>query len=337
MGSWGDFNAQDVNKQYAITFKSPSYAMKEGTTESKSVLVELVKPSDESTSEPMEFTFLPRGQTGSPASQEKPRQEQKAPQQVYRPVSTMWQPKKEKEDAKNGWGLPPANPYNQDRQSCYQDLQQTNLPYIPNIPNPYPQPQGYAHHLGGSHGQHNLHSQDGRSPRQVHQPELCGFQGDLNEKNQSQMGGQSSNVGNIYGVPQPSPDSVGFADMKIRSPTSNSQQPAVDEDVEQISGKIDSISLSGAAPGSLSDCISLSLDMQQQHNLFGQVEEKRVSSKRGAKTAALESGSLVVPPVQGRFIETPEVSGQLNTPDTSANLTGSGYQLQNCAKVNFLG
>jgi len=86
--------------------------------------------------------------------------------------------------------------------------------------------------------------------------------------------------------------------MTIRSPTSNSQQPAVDEAVEQISGKIDSISLSGA-PGSLSDCISLSLDMQQQqHNLFGQVEEKRVSSKRGAKTAALESGSLVVPPVQ---------------------------------------
>merc|ERR1712008_156497 len=152
--------------------------------------------------------------------------------------------------------------------------------------------------------------------------------GDLNEKNQSQMGGQSSHVGNIYGVAQPSPDSEGFENMKIRSPTSNSQQPAVDEDVEQISGKIESISLSGA-PGSLSDCISLSLDMQQQHNLFGQVEEvKRVSSKRGAKTAALESGSLVVPPVQGRFIETPEVSGQLNTPDTSTNLTGSGYPLQ---------
>ena len=43
------------------------------------------------------------------------------------------------------------------------------------------------------------------------------------------------------------------------------------DDVEQISGKIDSISLSGA-PGSLSDCISLSLDMQQQQpSLFGQV------------------------------------------------------------------
>ena len=116
--SWGEFNAQDVHKQYAITFKSPSYAMKEGGSEGKTVLVELVKPSDESTSEPMEFTFLPRGQTAPPPAtlQEKPRQEVKVPQQqVYSSstVGTMWQVKKEKEEAINGWGLPSANPYNQ--------------------------------------------------------------------------------------------------------------------------------------------------------------------------------------------------------------------------------
>merc|ERR550517_1264391 len=122
--SWGDFNAQDVHKQYAITFKSPSYAMKDGT-ESKKVLVELVKPSDESTSEPMEFFFLPRGQTAPPALQEKPRQEQKAPQQMYRPVG-RWV-KEEKADANNEWGLPPANHhFDPDRQSCYPDLQQTS-------------------------------------------------------------------------------------------------------------------------------------------------------------------------------------------------------------------
>ena len=73
-----------MHKQYAITFKSPSYALNEGS-EGKTVLVELVKPSDESTSEPMEFTFLPRGQTTQPPAapssvQEKSRQEQKAPQ-----------------------------------------------------------------------------------------------------------------------------------------------------------------------------------------------------------------------------------------------------------------
>ena len=123
--------------------------MKEGT-ESKTVLIELVKPSDKSTSEPLEFTFLPRGQTAPTASQscspapEMPWQERKAPH-----------------------------------------LQQTSHPYIPNVPNhPYPQQQAYPHHLGGNHVQHNLYGQDGRSPRQVHQPELCGFQGDLNEKNQ---------------------------------------------------------------------------------------------------------------------------------------------------------
>ena len=102
------------------------------------------------------------------------------------------------------------------------------------------------------------------------------------------MGGQS-HVGNIYGVSQPSPDSERFSDMKIRSPPS--QQPEADgknssmhlncvysfpfsEDVNQLSGKIDSISLSGA--------LALSLDMQQQHHLFGQqqvsVETLQVSS-----------------------------------------------------------
>merc|ERR1712203_39361 len=91
-----------------------------------------------------------------------------------------------------------------------------------------------------------------------------------NEKNQM---GVQSHVGNMYGVSQPSPGLKRFSDMKIRSPPS--QQPEADEDVNQLSGKIDSISLSGA--------LALSLDMQQQHNLFGQqqvsfVETLQVSS-----------------------------------------------------------
>jgi len=212
--SWGDFNAQDVHKQYAITFKSPSYALNEGS-EGKTVLVELVKPSDESTSEPMEFTFLPRGQTTQPSTgpssmHEKSIQEQKAPQQAYHnTVGTIWQVKKEKEEANNApWGLPPANAYSQGRQYCQQDLPQTSHPYIPNIPNPYATQQGYPHtHMGTNHGQHAMHP----------------YQDSLNEKNQ--MAGHSAN---IYAVSQPSPDSDGFAGMKIRSPTSNSQQAGVD-------------------------------------------------------------------------------------------------------------
>merc|ERR1719495_849330 len=81
----------------------------------------------------------------------------------------------------------------------------------------------------------------------------------------NQMGGHSAN---IYAVSQPSPDSDGFAGMKIRSPTSNNQQAGVDEDVEQLSGKIDSIKLNEHVP-SLSDCVNLALDIQ--HQAYGQV------------------------------------------------------------------
>lgn len=99
-----------------------------------------------------------------------------------------------------------------------------------------------------------------------------------------QIAGHSAN---IYAVSQPSPDSDGFAGMKIRSPTSNSQQAGVDgkdhkytyirflimmvfasEDVEQLSGKIDSIKLNEHVP-SLSDCVNLALDIQ--HQAYGQV------------------------------------------------------------------
>ena len=58
-----------------------------------------------STSEPMEFMFLPRGPTAAaPASHL---------DMVDNTVSSIWQVKKEKEEANNGWGLPPANPYSQ--------------------------------------------------------------------------------------------------------------------------------------------------------------------------------------------------------------------------------
>ena len=106
---WGDFNAQEVHKQYAITFKTPSYMGKEGKlTEKKTVLVELLKPSDDSTSEPHEFTIIPRGYQASQAM-EKPRSEYKPGQHTYNNIGSMWTVKKEKEEA--GWGLPPAFPH----------------------------------------------------------------------------------------------------------------------------------------------------------------------------------------------------------------------------------
>ena len=56
--AWGDFNASEVHKQYAIAFKTPKYG--DGLSKDKTkVFVELVKPSDESTSEPQEFFYFP--------------------------------------------------------------------------------------------------------------------------------------------------------------------------------------------------------------------------------------------------------------------------------------
>ena len=59
--SWeasGEFNASEVHKQYAISLKTPRYG--DGhIKENRKVFVELVKPSDDSTSEPQEFFYFP--------------------------------------------------------------------------------------------------------------------------------------------------------------------------------------------------------------------------------------------------------------------------------------
>ena len=55
---WGDFQASDVHKQYAITIKTPRY-YDQNISEKKRVFLELVKPSDDSRSDPQEFFFVP--------------------------------------------------------------------------------------------------------------------------------------------------------------------------------------------------------------------------------------------------------------------------------------
>merc|ERR1719166_545531 len=54
----GDFQASDVHKQYAICLKTPRYD-DQNITERKRVFIELVKPSDDSRSDPLEFFFTP--------------------------------------------------------------------------------------------------------------------------------------------------------------------------------------------------------------------------------------------------------------------------------------
>merc|ERR1712123_140050 len=64
--AWGEFNASEVHKQYAISLKTPKFG--DGIIkEKRRVFVELVKPSDDSTSEPMEFFYFP-SEAGTPTS-----------------------------------------------------------------------------------------------------------------------------------------------------------------------------------------------------------------------------------------------------------------------------
>ncbi|XP_045581918.1 embryonic polarity protein dorsal isoform X2 [Procambarus clarkii] len=56
--SYGDFQASDVHKQVAISFKTPRYKSLEIENPVK-VYVQLLRPSDKSTSEPRPFQYLP--------------------------------------------------------------------------------------------------------------------------------------------------------------------------------------------------------------------------------------------------------------------------------------
>merc|ERR1719233_1693244 len=96
--------------------------------------------------------------------------------------------------------------------------------------------------------------------------------------------------------------------MNITSPH-HKQEEQSENDVENLSGKLDSFSLS--------DAIEASLNMQAPP------EEQRSHGKRSSQTAALESGSKVVPremPQIQSSLDTPNVSQQLSTPNDSLNL-----------------
>ena len=57
---WGDFKDSDVHKQYAITLKTPRYE-NQIIIEKRKILLQLVKPSDGTRSDPKEFYLLPLG------------------------------------------------------------------------------------------------------------------------------------------------------------------------------------------------------------------------------------------------------------------------------------
>ena len=101
----------------------------------------------------------------------------------------------------------------------------------------------------------------------------------------------------------------------------------VDKAVQNLSGKIETFSLSDAIETSLSMETSLahSLESEMLNNLVG----RRGSIKRCCRTAALESGSDLSPRTKQSSLHTPGNSDQLD----SSNLLRF---LSNCNKINDL-
>jgi len=139
---------------------------------------------------------------------------------------------------------------------------------------------------------------------------------------------QMSQMMSPYNCQQPSPDSQSFANMNLASPQQKQENQYVpDEDIENISGKIESFSLSGV--------LETSLDyIQGMEGMQPPVQEPRKAGKRGKEEANLESGSNLIPREMRRM-----GSEQLNTPNCSDQINSNninGY-LRNCPQVNDLG
>jgi len=116
------------------------------------------------------------------------------------------------------------------------------------------------------------------------------------------------------------------------------QRTVTDNDIENVSGKLESFSLS--------DAIETSLNMQGVQGVQGvqvmqaPTQEPRKKGKREAREAALESGSNVVPREMARISSSGQVNngGLLDTPNCSGQITGeaSSYNLNNCRQLNDL-
>jgi len=300
--AWGEFNPSEVHKQYAISMKTPRYK-DVNIKEKMKVFVELVKPSDESTSEPQDFFYLP-SDSGSQVISSNPDNNVKSSNFKASPtknfnggcVKELQEIKIKQETIDKGWnhvhnngGMAGMNNYPQNYTGHQQMMNVQNGSYnVSNAANGYNmQTPGYIPNIP------NVQSAG-------YMPQLL-------------------NV-NPYAFQQQSPDSQQFADMNIKSP--QHKPDSFENEVENLSGKIESFSLSEAIEASL--------------NMQAPVEEQRSRGKRSSQTAALESGSNVVPREMARLqssLDTPDVSQQLNTPNDSLNLASF---LNNCRQINDL-
>merc|ERR1712170_149279 len=134
-----------------------------------------------------------------------------------------------------------------------------------------------------------------------------------------------------YNCQQPSPDSQSFANMSMNSPQQKQEheqyQQQTDPDMDHLSGKLDNLVFLDNM--SMSDVLD---PTKYQENTYADMQAPAQEPRRGKRsqqTAALESGSNVVPRELARM-----GSEQLNTPNCSDQINNSN--LLNCKQINDL-
>merc|ERR1712165_604860 len=243
---WGVLGPNDVHKQYAISLITPAYTGPPPAT-SRRVLVELVKPSEETNSEPSQFWYL-NNSTGGLA-----------------------------DNTGQGFQVNPLNNF------------------------------GRVNSVDGGRGQKSL-------------PETVSK---IKVEKQSQGKTNSKLSYNMEMFEEPL---ICYEDNYSAAETIDNLL-TVDKAVNNLSGKIETFSLSDAIETSLSMESSLvnCLESEVYNNLVG----RRGSIKRCCRTAALESGSDLSPRTKQSSLHTPGNSDQLDSSNLLRFLT-------NCNKINDL-
>merc|ERR1711892_307175 len=350
---WGDFNAADVHKQYAISLKTPRFEHQD-IQESRKVLMELVKPSDGSSSDPLDFYFVPNERSAAGMKRDKDGIAALDSNNISIPKVNMYNgggfvtsvPVKNEQNDPNSRLIKKESGDNsawKQMTSQIGHMQPTSSrvdPYSKVVLNQpgniglgsvgmqyNQQTNGYIELQGEQQQAYNIQ----QSPQQHHQ----------HHQHQDQTYSYIHSPGyaqadSPYQVPQQSPDSQGFASMNIASPpaggASNLDDATLDrilhglpdnpghpgdQEVENLSGKLSDINFS--LPNMAATATTSS---------------PRTGGKRTSRDAENESGSNIVPRQMDRqqsSIQTPNVSAQLSG---QANSTDLSQQLSNCRQMN---
>merc|ERR1711874_429215 len=287
---WADFGAADVHKQYAISFKVPRYQNID-IAEPVKVCVELVKPSDDTRSEEEEFFFTPVNEQVCKPPQMEAKMEV-TPKFVHNGGGFVTEVKNELSEGGGAW-----------KQMTSQAGPMTVKARL----DPYSKVVLSEAGLGLS----------GLEYGQV--PISGGYEYNIPVSN-------TVLSSSPYTMSQSSPDSQALADLNISSPGQSyqpevshsdlvkilGQEAAQDDEMQNLSDKLDEFSLGHGAPLNISPV---------------PVNTSRVGGKRTSKEAENDSASILIP----RQMERQQSS--ITTPNVSSNLSEI---LQNCKQINDL-